>query len=85
MSRTLRKTATVTLVITAKSDTDDNKPIPSPPHEGAQPTRVYQDNYTDAELATILENMITEWATASFPRPCGKAHSELSSVSVVVA
>lgn len=85
MSRTTRKTATATIVIRAKSDTADNLPVPSPPHVGDQPTRTYQDGYTADELATILENMITEWANGSFPRPCGKAFAELVSVAVVVA
>lgn len=82
--RTIRKTATATLVVQAKSDTTDNLPVPSPPHVGDQPTREYQDNYTDDELATILENMLTEVLTNLFPRPCGKAHAEFVSVAVEV-
>lgn len=83
MSRTIRKTATVTLVVQAKSDTVDGLP-PQPPHVGSMPTRTYQDNYTDDELATILENMLTEVLTNLFPRPCGKAHAEFVSVAVEV-
>lgn len=84
MSRTTRKTATATIVVRAKSDTCDNLPVPSPPHVGDQPTREYQDGYSDDELATILENMITEVINGQFPRPCGRAHAELVSVAVVV-
>jgi len=86
MSRILRKTGTITLTVVVKSDTDDNKPVPSPPHdeEGAQPTREYQGNQSDAELETQLEAWVNEFFEAQFPRPLGASQMEFDSVSVVI-
>jgi len=86
MSRTIRKTATATIVITASSDTVDSLPTPSPPTAaGAEATREYIGNLSGDELATLLENAITEWATESFPREIRKQFLDLVSVSVSIA
>ena len=86
MSRTLRKTGTITLTIVVKSDTDDNKPVPSPPHdeEGAQPTREFLGNQSEAELETQLEAWVNDWFEKQFPQPLGASQMEFDSVSVVI-
>ena len=62
MSRTTRETVTVSLTYLIKSDKDDNKPVPSPPHdeEGDQPTRVYQGSYPmgDEDLSKIRAGVL---------------------------
>ena len=58
--RTKRETVTISLTYLIKSDTDDNKPISSPPHQGDQPTRVYQGSYPmgDEDLAKIRAGVL---------------------------
>ena len=83
MSRVLRKTGTATIVITASSDPDSS--YPATKFGQASPTKVYKGDKSDAELATLLENVITEWAQQSFPKEVAKQFFDLVSVAVVVA
>ena len=60
--RITRETVTISLTYLIKSDTDDNKPVPSPPHdeEGDQPTRVYPGSYPmgTEDLSKIRAGML---------------------------
>ena len=86
MSRTLRKTGTITLTVVVKSDTMDMKPLPAPPlpKDADQPTQVYQGNQSDAELEAQLEAWVNDWFKNQFPHPLGASQIEFDSVSVVI-
>ncbi len=58
--RTTRETVTISLTYKILSDTDDNKPVPSLPHQGDQPTRVYQGSYPrgDENLSEIRAGVL---------------------------
>jgi len=58
--RTTRETVTISLTYKILSDTADNKPVPSPPHQGAQPTRLYQGSYPmgDEDLSKIRAGVL---------------------------
>jgi hypothetical protein len=78
--RTTRETVTISLTYKILSDTDDNKPVPSPPHQGDQPTRVYQGSYPmgDEDLSKIRAGVLKR-LEAVFPIGSGGDHLEFES------
>lgn len=72
MSRILRKTATITLVINAKSDEDTFR--------GSG----YIGGQTDDQLETTLEAWVNEWFENQFPMEKKKSILEFVSVAVVI-
>jgi len=79
MSRTTRETVTIVIEYELKSDTDDNKPVPSPPHhDGAQPTRTYIGS--DANLA-LLKESVEKRLREVFPSQKDSHSAELNSLS----
>ena len=79
MSRTRRETVTVTIEYELKSDTDDNKPVPSPPHhDGAQPSRTYIGS--DADLVQLKLD-VTAALRAVFPMVKSSHNAELNSLT----
>lgn len=72
MSRILRKTATITLVINAKSDEDT--------FGGGG----YIGGQTDDQLETTLEAWVNEWFKNQFPMEKKKSLLEFGSISVVI-
>jgi len=71
MSRVLRKTATITLVINASSDEN--------PFKGG-----YIGAQSDDELETTLEAWVNEWFENQFPMEKKKSILEFGSISVVI-
>lgn len=71
MSRVTRKTATITLVVNAKSD--DN------PFKGG-----YIGGQSADQLETTLEAWVNEWFEAQFPMEKKKSILEFESISVVI-
>ena len=78
MSRTTRETVTITIEYELKSDTDDNLSVPSPPHQGDQPTRTYIGS--DANLA-LLKESVEKRLREVFPIAKGSHHAELNSLT----
>ena len=78
MSRTTRETVTITIEYELKSDTDDNLDVPSPPHHGAQPTRIYIG--CDENLA-LLKESVEKRLREVFPCVKDSHHAELNSLT----
>jgi len=78
--RTTRETVTISLTYKILSDTADNKPVPSPPHQGVQPTRVYQGRYPlgTEDLSEVRAGMLKK-LEAIFPIGSGGDHVEFES------